>query len=617
MSSVLLWDRKDDPKLGAQQILCWQSYSAGEGVLSVPSYLEEHAGRIRARYLAFIHDLGEARIAGKRVVDHLDLGGGFSYWWLTQVAEKSPLKSPRIYDCLRLLCLEEILAQGRPKDVTLVSSDAVLAQAISRLCKNLRIAFTFERCPTTARRTAVRAIYDALPSPVQGLLSLRHVMARWPLRRAVPPQWFAGNRSLFLCSYFIHLDPQLGARGEFHSRQWEVLPKFLNERGVRSNWLQLFLFSSFVPKARSGIEWLRRFNAKGRDEERHAFLDSYLTVPRLLTALRTWLCLNIVAWRLRDIQRVFSPLGSSAWLWPLLCADWRSSVTGAIAVNNSVALVLFDAALAELPRQKMGLYLCENQAWEKALLRAWRVHGHGEIVGVQHATAPFWHLYYFDDPRSWASRTGGSLPLPDRLAVNGADAWRAFTAAGFPLERLVKVEALRYLELAGAVRSPSPAGAVRRVLILGDIVPASMQHLLGLVYAAARLGAFGCAFTLKPHPGYAPDLSAFPGLQLTQTTAALAEIASDFDVAIAANGTSAAVDVFIAGLPVIIALDGASLNLSPLRDGPGIRFASSPQQLLGWLQTEIRDRATGGECFFFADRALPRWQQVLSPVLTS
>ena len=105
-NSVVVWDRAEQPINFVGDILLWQGYSSNNKFLSIPGYIEEHANDLRAKYLAFIHDLGETDLKGKKIVEHLDIGDDFSLWWMTTLAEKSPFKSPKIYDCLRLIALE-------------------------------------------------------------------------------------------------------------------------------------------------------------------------------------------------------------------------------------------------------------------------------------------------------------------------------------------------------------------------------------------------------------------------------------------------------------------------------------------------------------------------------
>jgi surface carbohydrate biosynthesis protein (TIGR04326 family) len=582
----------------------------------VPRHLEEHAERIRRKYLAFIHDLGELQIDGRAVVDHFDLGDGFSYWWMSPLAEKSPLKSPGIYTCLRLLALEEMLLEFQPTALVSAGSDATLAEALRHLCGKLGIRFTWQPGADAGSRPSIRALYDGLPHVVKALLSLRNVIQRWPLRAVRSPPWFAGDAAIFICSYFIHLDPASCGAGRFHSRQWEVLPRFLQAAGRRLNWLQLFLFSAVVPTVATGIDWVGRFNRDSANQGQQSFVDSYLNVRTVGRAVANWLRLVRIGRRLSSIRQHFEPAGSSVSFWPVLRNDWRSSVAGTAAMTNCLAVAQFDAALADVPRQPTGLYLCENQGWEKALLRAWRKHGHGQITGVQHATVPFWHLYYFDDPRSWQGRSRNAQPLPDRLAVNGAVSRQAFTDAQYPTQRLIDTEALRYLHLQEDASRPARSGRGAqepvRVLVLGDLMPASMDHLLNLFRGVRPLLPPRYEFTLKPHPGLAIDLNRYPGLDVPQTREPLGKILSQYDVAFAANITSAAVDAYVAGLSVVIALDGDALNLSPLRGQPGARFVSTSEELAEALQAAgIGAAPASRQEFFYLDSGLPRWKRAL------
>jgi len=345
---------------------------------------------------------------------------------------------------------------------------------------------------------------------------------------------------------------------------------------------------------------------------RHTFLDSHLGWAVVYRVVKRWLRLVVLAARLRGVRAAFTPSGSRVSFWPLLRHDWHASLCGAIGVDSCLCLELFDAALRELPRQATGLYLFENHAWEKALLRSWRTHGHGRIIGVQHATVPFWYLPYFEDRRSFTRSGPSALPLPDCIAVNGAAARDALVAGSWPEALLHDVEALRYLKIAtSSSRSTMPPRSVR-VLVLGDIAPESMASFLTLVDKTAKLLPVEFALTFKPHPGYAPDLSSHPALA-RQTHESLALILGDYDVAVAANNTSAAIDAYLAGLPVAIALSGNGFNLSPLRGQSGVFFASTPEQLATAVRGAVAQHALGREPqrLFFAEPGLSRWKRLL------
>ncbi len=153
------------------------------------------------------------------------------------------------------------------------------------------------------------------------------------------------------------------------------------------------------------------------------------------------------------------------------------------------------------------------------------------------------------------------------------------------------------------------------MLVVGDMIPASMDSLLRLLQDAVALLPAGYVFTLKPHPGYAVDIGAFPGLAIGKTNDSLQKILGDYDVVLAANSTSAAVEAYVARLPVIVAIDGEKLNLSPLRGRPGARFFSTARELADALETlgcgETTDDSSHGE-FFFLSSDLHRWKHLLA-----
>ena len=83
--------------------------------------------------------------------------------------------------------------------------------------------------------------------------------------------------------------------------------------------------------------------------------------------------------------------------------------------------------------------------------------------------------------------------------------------------------------------------------------------------------------------------------------------------------TSAAVDAYCFGLPVITALDSDALNLSPLRNYDDVCFVSTSEELSGALNSiTLRDvEAYEKKEFFNLDSELPRWKELLLETNTS
>jgi surface carbohydrate biosynthesis protein (TIGR04326 family) len=211
------------------------------------------------------------------------------------------------------------------------------------------------------------------------------------------------------------------------------------------------------------------------------------------------------------------------------------------------------------------------------------------------------------------------MPRADLVALNGQAAVEAYVSSGYPTEAIVECEALRYGyidDLRSTLSPGRPLGGAIKVLILGDYVPSCTMKMLHLLEAAVPLSTRSAEYTFKPHPSFLVKSSDFPSLRMKVVAGPLPTILRDFDVAYASSMTSAAVDAYLVGLPVIVMLDETELNFSPLRGRTGVRFAGTPRELAEALEQPgpaVATDAGVGE-FFFLDRALPRWRRLLDIV---
>ena len=621
-SGATIWDGEGSG-LGPGPFLYWRSWDQGDG-FSIPRYVEDYSDRLRKKYLAFVYELGESLFSGKRVIDHLDAGDGFSYWWMSLISEKNPFKSSRLYGCIRLFALEEILIEHQYTSITLISSDAVTRESIAKLCSNLQIDYFEIDSPRIKGEYSLRSYFDMLPKLIQGLIAFgRHLLLRWQLRDLPKPKWFSGDDAIFLCSYFFNLDKNACDSGDFQARQWGELPNTLERMDLKSNWIHQLVFNSGAPPRKIGLKWMSQFNKHPSQLSKHAYLDTFLSGPILIEAFRDWIRLSISSWKLRSIHTAFLQKDSAVDLWPFLKSDWKNSLNGPTAVNNCLWKALFNATLKEIPHQRLGLYLWENQGWEMAMLHAWRLHGHGKIIGVPHAAIVFWHLNNFDDIRTIKSSDLLSKPSPDFLAINGPMAKRAFEEVGMSNEKLLRVEALRYqylnkffsknnVKIFSKIDADTASECSYKLLVLGDASFSQTIKMMNCVKSALLIKEINLEITLKPHPACKFELKNCPDLDFNISQAPLENIINNFDIAFVGNTTSAALDASLSGLAVIIFLEDNDFNHSPLRGDDSVFFASSGLQLSSILFSEKFDRSPHQkEDFFWLDDQMAGWQKIL------
>ncbi len=616
--TLFVWDAGDAPAVQGALVYRWNGYAEDDSCLSLMRYIEVNAERLRGKYIRWIHDLGESRVDGRRLSDLLALDNGLSFWWLTAFVEQNPWKSPSIAVTIRLLALEEIVEARRPTSMHVCLGDPKVVAALRKFCARAGIAFMRTAAPHAGMRCegALARMYRGLPQVAQaGLTLARYLRSRWPLRRATAPVWVGGPRAMTVCSYFINVAPGPAAEGHFHSRYWERLHALLAESRLGANWLQIYYPHATVPDAPTADALLMNFNRREPSAEVHAFTDAWISWGVVVETLRRFAGTCRVSLKSRGLRSAFTPAGSRMCLWEVVARDWATSLRGPSAIVSLLAVSLFERALGSMPRQHLGLFLFENQGWEKAFIHAWKRHGHGSLVAVAHATVRFWDLRYFTDPRLRAGVAPHLMPHADLLALNGPPAVESCVAVGFPREKIRACEALRYGNLSKLRPNAATNGTTTnglRILVLGDYYPPDTAKMLGLLQSAARHLDQSFTFTLKPHPNCPVNPADYPDLVFSTTNAPLDEILHEFDSAYAGNTTSAAVDACAAGLPVVVMLDGGELNYSPLRGSAGVTFVGSPEELALALAAKAPASPAGADSFFYLDDELPRWRALLS-----
>jgi len=620
LTKVLIWDADSAPPVSDGLVVLWRAFagSTDAGVVSIPALVEANAESLRARYLTWVYDLGETPIEGKRLVDHLEIRPGFSYWWMTLFSEKCNYsKSPHIDDAVRLLAFEQWADEHRLGQITLITANAALAECMDSLCSKAGIPFVRQsKLAAKEGLSWTRRLYRMLPPLLQSFAwLLNYLLRRWPLRGVGLAEWHQSTGKITFFSYLFNLVPEAAKCGRFESRYWGHLPDELRKDAIKTNWLHLYVESDTLPSATKAAEAIRQFNVAGQGEQIHVTLDSFLSLRLVLKTVRD----GLRVWRLGQalMPTLVVSQATRIDLWPLYRAEWAQSFSVPAAMSNALNLNLLEFAAGYLPPQQAGVYLQECQAWEFALVHAWKAAGHRRLISFPHSTVRYWDLRYFFSPQSYRDGERNGLPRPEQVAVSGVAVREAYIAGGYPERALVMIESLRYFHLlktgGAGHRARHQAGVPLRVLAMGDIVKRNTERQMRLLEKATRFLPADTVYTVKPHPAGAVAPADYPGIRITVSMQPIAQLLADCDVAYSSSVTSAAVDAYCAGVPVVSMLDPATLNLSPLRGCEGVVFASTPEELAEALAACASQPSASGKAqtFFTLDAGLPRWRKLL------
>ncbi|MBW2343953.1 MAG: hypothetical protein JRF53_08040 [Deltaproteobacteria bacterium] len=609
----VLLDKKSNQNTLAGHVAYWGDFNVPMGCYSLPGLVYSQVDALKDEYLSWIHELGEYRVCGRRLREYLRLTDGLSFWWMTIIADKHVMRSPQIYDILRLRALERLYLSTGCRIFILQSDNRQLHRILSEWCRRMGHSYRWERQSHLQEKIDLRGFFRKLPHPLQALGSLiRRIWSRYRHVRsgtAIPQT----GRQATVVSYFPNFDRDAAARGVYRSHYFTKLHDLLDREKWCINWIWVFSGDEFTfPEAMSVRD---RFNKNHKN--RYYFIEEFMTIRTLLRALFLYCRLVVRGVSLKAVRRSFILPGSSINFWPILSWEWKSSLFGTAAIDNALLTALSRSIANKLPRQDWGLYLWENQPWERAFISSWKQHGHGRIIGFQHTTVSYLYLRYFEDKRSYALATDPP-PLPDLLAVGGAAALELFLRAGFPEERLVPVEALRYLYMNDAVkRLSNRKKRLKRILLaVTGYRPEVTAEELRLLAAAASMGGLETydEVWVKPHPFCPVEsiLSAVaPGLEAKIVSDPLEELWPHATTVYASNSTTAAIEAAMAKLPVAIHLHSRSLNISPLFGLADVDFVSRPEELANFLK-EPRKISIRPD-FLYLDSNMPRWRRLLTP----
>ncbi len=615
---ILLCDNLVNNKSNYDLVINWHSCNEDCKTRSISKEIEKNADQFKKQYLDWINKLGCTDISGKSVTDHLFLRTDFSLWWMSSIVEKSKWKASGMYQVFQLLALNIILDEVEKIEKIDVSiSDINAYESIKEWCLKSKIKCNAIPTKKVIRyRSLLNKVLNYRPHFLSAVIWLiMYSVPRWPRKKNISNNEHCQRKGdICIISYFFNIDIKKSEENIFYTSYWGKLHDLLLKSDKKINWLHLFVKSNDFSTYDSANVFVDKLNSDRNNLDSHQLIDNYLSFSVIKQTLKDYLRLILIGIKLSNVRRCFSTSKTSINFWNVLSYSWKCSLFGKTAMANCLYLNIFEEVFKGMPKQSHGLYLLENQPWEKCMIYAWRKYGHGQIIGVPHAVVSYWDLRYSLHSNTYLNFNANVDPFPDNVALNGTAAINMYIEGGLPLHRIKKVEALRYLYLDNLqTNTKSFIDSGINLLVLGGHDPHSTKTQMELLINCLKLMGREVNILVKPHPLSAIQESDYPKLNFQITLSPLREIISKYNVVFSSNQTAAAVDVYLSEKKVLIMQSCNTFNMSPLRGYKGVEFVKTAEELAAHLSEFTNDSTMLTEQkFFFLDNELPKWKKLLN-----
>ncbi len=618
----LIWDSGNVPSSKRQKVFIWNNihHEYDPSYISIPKLVDENAEKLKSRYLEWIYDLGESNVAGKKVIDHLEVRKGFSYWWMTSIAQKfNASDSSEVNNVIKLLQFESLVNNNPPSSIELVTENKRLILVLKDYCERRKLDFNYSLITKPIEKEPiVKAIYKAMPYYFQAFIYfIWTIINKLPYLLKFKKSSNSPEFKICFIDVFNHLDEKSIETGKFISNYWTILAEKLFSSKNKITWNHNYTGSKSFPNIGCASKLNKKFNETGASMQEHYIIDEYLNIFVLLKMVRDYFKINLKIFRDEQFKKLFHVNDSSICLWYLFCDEWHDSIKGRGAIVNLLKLALFEYYFSTFKKQKVGVYVQENQPWEMALVYAWKMNGHEKLIGVPHTTVRFWDLRYFYDPKTYTNGSLNKLPTPDFIAVNGPVAKKIYADNGFPKTSLVEAEALRYFHLNKKISNSNTATKKNNevtVLISGDFLLSTTHVMLNMLSTVCENSNINLNLIFKPHPGQHVNLEKYSDLNISVSNDSLSNLFEICDVVFSSNITSVAIDAYYQQLPLIQINDRNGFNMSPLRNMKDVIYVNNSSEFKKALfsfekKTEQKERDANE--YFFLNKDLPKWEKIL------
>jgi len=557
-------------------------YLSKKKKIDIKSYIEKNSFHLKNEFLKYCKNLENIKLRHKSLYKLFEIQNNHNLWEMSLIKEKSNLKSDNIYKVIIFLAIKKIMDDNKIKKIIFYNipiNENIIGPFIDN--QNKKIIYEYQNTALKNKNIRsflgniflVRVIYYFFILINKLFLELRG-------------NKFKDKDSNFLIlNYFAHFKSK--KKGKITFNQFGNLKKLLYKKySVDSQYI-------FVPSKKN-----LAINSITND---YSILNSNLNfynkiliiLKFIFYSFKFFFIKKFIFLKLSNFEKTFLSI---------LSKDYDSSFSGSTFIENLIWIEVFENYLSKTKKKKCGIFLLENQAWEKAMITSWKNYNHGKIIGYTPTSVNYWHLYNFD----YSSKKYAS---PSEVFVSSNEGYKLLKNQYQKKNiKLRKVESLWFNYLL-SIKNEIKNKKDKNVLIIGDYNPKNNYKVFEIIQKSKIKKIKNIYFKQHPH-----DLHKYDIRNITLTNKDNKYFFRAASIIISSGSTAAILEYLFFGKKVFIYDDPYGLDLSPVKHLNYQYKFKSVKDLNKLLKVNFNKKTivNSFKNYYFLNRELKKWKNILS-----
>ena len=563
-------------KLGVELV-----YHSKNLKIDIKDYIEKHSDFLKNEFLKFCKNLEYKRLNNKFFYKLFETQKNHNLWEMSLIKEKSNLKSDNIFKAILFLAIKKIISENNLKKIIFYNipiEEKIIRSYLDN--RNKTIIYEFinvkEKKKTIKSFLSnfflIRFVYYFLTLIIKLFIKLKK------------NEFIDKDSNFVIFSYFAHFKNKKNNKIVFN--QYGNLQKALEKKFKLDNQY------IFVPnKNNLKIDALQNkysiINANLKFKNKIFIMYNFL-----FYSFKFFFIKKFIFIKLKDCELS---------LFHIFSEDYDLSFNGSIFIENLIWIEVFENYLSKTSKKKIGIFLLENQAWEKAMITSWKNYNHGKIIGYTPTSINYWHLYNFDISKKKYSS-------PSKILVSSVEGYKLLKKQYKKKNiELHKVESLWFNYLLN-IKNKIISTKDEIVLIVGDYNSKNNYKILDIV-SNSNLHKIKKIF-FKPHPH---DLHNYNIKNITLTNKSNEFFFGKASLIVSPGSTATILEYLFFGKKVFVYDDPFGLDLSPIKHLNYQFKFKSVKDFNRLLDISFKKKKIVNKFkkYYFLDNELKRWKNIL------